>query len=603
MDLGEREQGADGGHASAGAAGGRPIDAAARRNAERGGAGGVPLEAVDELLRLAGERVAIPSASAAEARGRRLLDHVTAFLVPRARSLDAPLLVLLVGPTGAGKSSLANTLAGAPLSETGVLRPTTREAVVLASPSDANALLAAGSLAGLAGVRVATGARGREGVVIVDAPDIDSIEASNRLLADRLVEAADLAVFVTSAVRYADAVPWDVLERIRARGLPLLVVVNRLPPDRADERTILDDVARLLAEAGLTAVVDVPVAVGGERSAASVPLIPVREGDLSADRSALDAQAVIPVSATLDALAASRERRRELAATALVGALRGVAPLAQDVADDLDHEAIDADALRRAAETSYADELRALIAELHAGGFLREQVLREWHDFVGADQVTQLFATGIGRVQGAVLSLFRGAPRAPVAAVREGTVQDLGSIVRVRAAEAARRAARRWSELPLGERMLAADASLWSASPEIGARVSGELEAWLGSIGDEVRAVGIRKRPLARGASIGVNAAVVGVMLAVFAHTAGVSGAEIGVATGGAYLNQKLLNAIFGEAVVIRLIEDARRRLDDLVRGAFDEDRSRFERLTPSGEVLREIAAGLRAVAVRFDRS
>ena len=74
--------------------------------------------------------------SPADARGpreraRELRDHTRTFLLPRARDLDAPLLVAIVGPTGSGKSSLLNTLAKAPLSKTGVLRPTTREAVAV----------------------------------------------------------------------------------------------------------------------------------------------------------------------------------------------------------------------------------------------------------------------------------------------------------------------------------------------------------------------------------------------------------------------------------------------------------------------------------------
>src|SRR5688500_12415891 len=57
--------------------------------------------------------------------------------------------------------------------------------------------------------------------------------------------------FVTTATRYADRVPWLVLGRVRERGLPLMVVVNRLPPEAGDRREVLNDVARLYAEAGL----------------------------------------------------------------------------------------------------------------------------------------------------------------------------------------------------------------------------------------------------------------------------------------------------------------------------------------------------------------
>ena len=119
--------------------------------------------------------------------------------------------MLLLGPTGAGKSTLFNTLAGRAASPTGVLRPTTRAAVVLAHPDDAPRC-AEGTLAGVAPdqLRIETDPTRHPGLALVDAPDIDSVEHANRELADRLVEAADLCVFVTTATRYADQVPWAV---------------------------------------------------------------------------------------------------------------------------------------------------------------------------------------------------------------------------------------------------------------------------------------------------------------------------------------------------------------------------------------------------------
>src|SRR5207302_3502323 len=83
------------------------------------------------------------------------------------------------------------------------------------------------------------------GVGIVDAPDVDSVERDNRQLADILVEAADLCVFVTTATRYADLVPWEVLRRVRERGLPLVIVINRLPASDRDRDVVLADARRL----------------------------------------------------------------------------------------------------------------------------------------------------------------------------------------------------------------------------------------------------------------------------------------------------------------------------------------------------------------------
>src|SRR5687767_13283471 len=96
---------------------------------------------VGRLEALAERRLASkPRTESARARARQLADLLRGHIRVRAASLDAPLVVLLVGPTGAGKSTIFNTIVGRAASPTGVLRPTTRIAVVLAHPDDRDAL-------------------------------------------------------------------------------------------------------------------------------------------------------------------------------------------------------------------------------------------------------------------------------------------------------------------------------------------------------------------------------------------------------------------------------------------------------------------------------
>src|SRR3954452_20077049 len=214
-------------------------------------------ELAEQLANLAHERP-LASQAGAEAKRRtlQLRDHLTAHILPRARSLDAPLLVLVFGPTGAGKSSILNALAGFAASPSGVTRPTTRDVVVLARQGARHSLLGAGQpLATLAGDRLRLIERDDlpEGIALLDSPDVDSIEHANRDLTDRLAEAADLGIFVTTATRYADRVPWEVLARARDRGLPLVVVINRMPEAAADRVAVLDDLDRLLSEFGIGA--------------------------------------------------------------------------------------------------------------------------------------------------------------------------------------------------------------------------------------------------------------------------------------------------------------------------------------------------------------
>ncbi|MBA3627875.1 MAG: ABC transporter, partial [Chloroflexi bacterium] len=327
---------------------------------------------------------------------------------------------------------------------------------------------------------------------------------------------------------------------------------------------------------------------------AGLEVIGVAEGALHPDGTALSRDAVKALMGRLESLAADAGARRSLAEQALAGAVAGLTPLVHMVADDLEHQAIDADALRRVAATDHAEELRLMRERLRRGNVLREEVIRQWHSFVGADQITRAFSSGIGRVRGALAAIFRGSPEAPVAAVQKGATDDLSTFVVAHASDAARRTASHWSADPLGARLVANDAGLWTASADLGEATRAALTVWMGAIASDVAVTGADKRGVARGVSLGVNAGAVTVMLTVFAHTGGLTGAEVGIAAGTAFLNQKLLNALFGEAAVLEMISRARDRLDQTLESLMERERERFDRLVPSGEELRALAGDLR---------
>ena len=535
---------------------------------------------------LAAQRLELPPRDPrARERARQLRDHLESFVTPRAAAIDSPIVVLLLGPTGAGKSSILNAIAGSAVSRAGVIRPTTREAVLYADPEDARLLRADGRLRLIPQDRLilAAAPRANAGVAIIDAPDIDSVERENRALADTLLEACDLCVFVTTATRYADLVPWDVLGRVRQRQVPLVIVLNRLPPGARDREIVLADAERLFAEHGL-----------GQASG-KIEVIAIDEGDLDRAAEGVSRASIKPLSERIDRLAATSEERRQLDREAQEGALRGLVPLVEGVAADLERDATASEALRQFASSAYDEQLKHLSTALRSGVLLRAEVLRQWQDFVGADQIARFVSSGLGRLRGLLLMAIRGAPVAPVASVEENMTSALEALTLRHASEAARQTAEQWSARKDAAELVDGDPTLWSASPALAPALRDALREWMHAVIEDVRAASGRKHAVARVAAIGVNAVGVAVMLAVFAHTAGLTGTELGIAAGTAFVNQKLLEAIFGERAMEELIAKAGRRLDEGLSELFARERERFDALAPDATILRLLATDLRA--------
>src|SRR6476619_6439884 len=205
----------------------------------------------------------LPSAATARLERARLLNQLDDYVVPRLTSLDAPLLAVVGGSTGAGKSTLVNSVVGREVTLPGVLRPTTRSPVLIHHPSDAAWFSGSRVLPGLAritgrhsssdgpgAVRLVSTDEVAAGLALLDAPDIDSVVRANRDLATQLLSAADLWLFVTTAARYADAVPWDLLREAAARGTSVAIVLDRVPPEAMEE--IRSHLASMLREQGLS---------------------------------------------------------------------------------------------------------------------------------------------------------------------------------------------------------------------------------------------------------------------------------------------------------------------------------------------------------------
>ena len=128
---------------------------------------------------------------------------------------------LLVGPTGAGKSTIFNTLAGHAASPVGVLRPTTRVAVVLVHPDDRQALID-GAFAGIPPASFGSSRTTRWSAVSRSWMPRTSTRSSMRIGRSLTARGGRGPVLLRhAATRYADRVPWAVLvARAGARTAP-----------------------------------------------------------------------------------------------------------------------------------------------------------------------------------------------------------------------------------------------------------------------------------------------------------------------------------------------------------------------------------------------
>ena len=219
----------------------------------------------------------------------------------------------------------------------GVLRPTTRAPVLVCHPADAAVVrreppapragphLRPEHRSGLAagGHRRRTSAAG---LAFLDAPDIDSVVDSNRALATQLLAAADLWLFVTTAARYADAVPWDAAAHRAASAAPCVaLVLDRVPTGRRRrDRPAPDrDAARQRAR----------------RRAA----VRAARGLTSTARACSPSGVITPLRSWFDELASSAPARAAVVRQTVGGAIDALGPTVAGLADAADEQVAAAD--------------------------------------------------------------------------------------------------------------------------------------------------------------------------------------------------------------------------------------------------------------------
>ncbi|GAA1780986.1 dynamin family protein [Pseudarthrobacter sulfonivorans] len=553
--------------------------------------------------------LALADAGQARTEVRNTVAQLDDYILPRYRSLDAPLLAVVGGSTGAGKSTLVNALVGHPVTRSGAIRPTTRQPILLHHPADAGWFEGQRVLPGLSRIRGTISSEPLpasqagatpdaeaisslvlvadqavpQGIALLDAPDVDSISDDNRRLAGQLLAAADLWVFVTTANRYADAVPWKLLLDASSRDIMVAVVLDRVPAEA--EAEVSADLRGLLQKEGL--------------GAARVFVVP---------ETVLDGLGMLPphsveqLQVWLRNLAADAAGRSEIARRTLNGTVKALAGRVSAVAEAVHGQERVAASLRADAEAAYRDAVARILNATKDGSLLRGEVLARWQDFVGTGEFFRTLEQNVGRLRDRLGAFFRGEPT-PAVRVEVAIETGLQAVILDEAANAGEDTDQRWRSDPAGRALLGTD-DLSGTSPGFADATAAEIRAWQAGLMELIRTEGQGKRTQARWLSFGINGLGAALMIVVFSMTAGLTGLEIGVAGGTAIVGQRLLEAIFGEDAVRRLAQTARDDLHARCQRLLEAEQQKFLGRLPAGgtaasHTLADHAANLARLAER----
>jgi predicted GTPase len=534
----------------------------------------------------------VPGVEDQRAAQREMVDQLEDYVIPRLTTIEAPLLTVVGGSTGAGKSTLVNSLVGRRVTEPGVLRPTTRSPVLVHHPDDAGWFGQERLLPDLERVTRSTVDPGAlqivasdtvpAGLAILDAPDVDSVEERNRTLAAQLLAAADLWLFVTSAARYADQVPWDYLRQAADRSTAVAIVLDRTPADAV--QTVSTHLARMLASRGLK----------------DSPLFVVTEGPVS-DEGLLPPDAVADIRGWLESLAEDSDARARVVKQTLEGAIRTLTRRAHGVADAGAEQVTAVQRLRADVDKAYDEAVAAIDTASADGTLLRGEVLARWQEFVGTGELLKTLENRVGWVRDKLVNAIKGKPQ-QADRVTVAVESGLETLILEHAEAAAERAAGSWQSMTAGRTLLAdAGEDLGRASRDLRRQAERSVRDWQQDVLEMVRTEGADKRTSARFLAYGVNGLSVALMVVVFAHTAGLTGAEAGIAGGSAVLGQKLLEAVFGDQAVRSLAERSRVALEARVQTLLDAERARYLDVLDSLELDEETPELVRDAARRVD--
>lgn len=527
-------------------------------------------------------------------------------LIARIRAMGSPLLVVVGGVTGSGKSTIVNTLVGRAVSRTGVIRPTTANPVLIVHPVDAHWFTDDRIMSDFVRVELegaVTRMHGDSedaarlqlirdediplGLALVDAPDIDSLSARNRMIADALLDAADVWLWTTSGAKYADDESMRYLARAAARRTALAVALTRVDPEHVEELTA-DFRAKLV-----------------EHAALEPELFTVQTARVIDER--LPLPAIGSIERWLRELSGPlvrRSRRRQTIEGALDVMTADVAGLITWV--ELENETVKV--LNEVVNRTVAQSRHEFGRALDDGRAMRDEVLLRWNRFAGSSGMIALVERAGERASAWARTLVNsmGGERAEEEEeVRQAVASDVVSLATQLLELASGRIVHDWGTVPAGRDLLEAHPELAEAPPDLEARAEKSINEWQTTVVQLVETKGARRRVRARWLSAVVNATATGAIIATLAQTGGVTGAEAGIAAAAGAANQALLTKVLGAANLRWLVTTARSDLEKRFTELVAVHRRRFTEVlaaaAPSPKLIDQLRE--RADAVQKVRS
>jgi hypothetical protein len=518
---------------------------------------------------------------------QQVIDQLEDYVIPRLMSLDAPLLTVVGGSTGAGKSTLVNTLVGHRVTAPGVLRPTTRSPVLAHHPDDGKWFGQDRLLPDLKRVSHPTNDHDciqlvptdavPKGIAILDAPDVDSVEERNRLLAGQLLAAADLWLFVTSAARYSDQVPWEYLKQAAERSTSVALVLDRTPADVVE--TVSGHLARMMASRGLK----------------DSPLFGVAEGPVT-DDGLLPLSYVAEIRGWLEALAADAVARNAIVQQTVGGSIRILTRRVYPIADAAEEQLVAIGDLATLVERQYDIVSKQLLTATTDGTLLRGDLLIRWQEFVGSGELIRSLDAKVGFVRERLVNAIKGKPQ-QAERVAVAIQTGLETLVVEHGEQAAARSAAAWRATPYGAQLVdVATEDLSRAARDLRSRVAREIQAWQGELQELVRTESGDVRTSARFLAVGVRGLAVTLAVVVLGGDQ-----PPAAATDSLRMGARLLETVVGPGTAGMLRYKARESLEDRIRALLAGEANRYVAPADQWQLAPGAGEQLRAAARRVD--